>query len=521
MASGRAPVDLDLPLHLDRASDRPLHRQIVAQVRDAIRAGQLPAGTRLPSTRRLGATLAVTRNVAVAAYADLVAEGYLTGSHGSGTYVEATLPPFPRPALPPPTRLPRWLHAEHDPPVVDAQLSPRGIDFRLGIPSLSPLALDPWRRAWRDVVTVPPPTGYGPPAGLPALRAAIARYLGRSRGLACGPDDVVITAGASHALALIARATLAPGDPAALEDPGYPTARRILRAHGVQLLPVPVDDDGLRVDALPRGPSAPLLVYATPSHQYPLGVRLSVARRLALLEWARAHDSLIVEDDYDSEFRFDAPPLPALAGLEADGYVAYIGTFSKVLTPALRVGYLVAPAPLRRRVEEIKRAADDHPPWPVEQALTAFIAGGDLDRHIRRMRRHYARKRAALVAALAPVGHLATVRGLEAGLHTYLELRADLDPESIVRQAQDQGVVVTTLDAYYQAAPDRQGLLLGYGGLEERDVARGAGILADVIAREATVRKPRRGRLPSRPRQRGGSVQASPSVGRASSNDSV
>lgn len=485
MALGRAPVDLDLPLHLDRTSDRPLHRQIVAQVRDAIRAGQLPAGTRLPSTRRLAAALAVTRNVAVAAYADLIADGYLAGSHGSGTYVEVTLLPFPRPVLPAPTHTPRWLRVEHEPSIADTSSSHHDIDFRPGIPSLSPLASDPWRRVWRDAVTVPPPAEYGSPAGLPALRETIAGYLGRSRGLACGPDDVVITAGAGHALGLIARAALAPGDTAALEEPGYPTARRVLRTHGARLLPVPVDGDGLRVDALPRGADAPILVYTTPSHQYPLGVRLSLARRLALLEWARATDSLVVEDDYDSEFRFDAPPLPALAGLGADGCVAYIGTFSKVLTPALRVGYLVVPPPLRRRVEEIKRSADDHTPWPVEQALAAFIAGGHLDRHIRRMRRHYAQKRAALVAALAPVAPVATVRGLEAGLHTYLELRPDLDPRRIVQRAHDQGVVVTTLDAYYVATPDRCGLLLGYGGLDERDVARGARILADVIAREA------------------------------------
>jgi GntR family transcriptional regulator/MocR family aminotransferase len=490
MSLGRAAVDLDLPLQLKRAADRPLHRQIVAQLRDAIRAGQLPAGTRLPSTRRLAAALDITRNVAVAAYADLVADGYLASSHGSGAYVEATLPPFPRPVLPAPTRAPRWLRVEHEPPVADTPLSPRAIDFRPGVPSLSPLALDPWRRAWRDAVTALPPAGYGAPAGLPALREAIADYLGRSRGLACAPDDVVITAGAGHALALIAQATLAPGDTAALEEPGYPTARRVLRAHGARLLPVPVDDDGLRVDALPRGPSAPPLVYTTPSHQYPLGVRLSVARRLALLEWARATDSLIVEDDYDSEFRFDAPPLPALAGRGADGCVAYVGTFSKVLTPALRVGYLVAPAPLGRRVEELKRAADDHTPWPVEQALAAFITGGHLDRHIRRMRRHYAWKRQALDAALAPLGRLAAVRGLDAGLHAYLEVRPDLDPAHIAHEAYGRGVVVTTLDAYYVAAPDRRGLLLGYGGLDEADVTRGARLLADVIAREARDTRP-------------------------------
>ncbi len=342
MASERVPVDLDLPLRLDRGSASPLHRQLVTHIQDAIRAGQLPAGARLPSTRRLAAALGVTRNVAVAAYADLMADGYITGQHGSGTYVEWSLPVFPRPAMPAPAHVPRWLRVEQDAAATEAPSS-HDVDFRFGTPSVAPLVLESWRRVWRDVIMAPLPNDYGSAAGLPALREQVAGYLVRSQGVICGPDDVVITAGAGQALDLIARATLAPGDSVALEDPGYPAARHVLQAHGARLVPLPVDDDGLRVEVLPRGPSAPLLVYVTPSHQYPLGVRLSLARRLALLERAQANDSLIIEDDYDSEFRFDAPPLPALAGLEGRGCIAYIGTFSKVLTPALRVGYLVLP----------------------------------------------------------------------------------------------------------------------------------------------------------------------------------
>jgi GntR family transcriptional regulator/MocR family aminotransferase len=244
---------------------------------------------------------------------------------------------------------------------------------------------------------------------------------------------------------------------------------------------VPVDEDGLHVERLPQGEAAPLLVYTTPSHQYPLGTRLSVARRMALLTWAQTTESLIVEDDYDSEFRFDASPLPALASLESAGCVAYVGTFSKVLSPALRVGYLVAPPLLQQRIKQLKSLTDEYASWPLQQMLAAFLSEGHLDRHIRRMRQQYAQKRQALAHTLAPIAPLAQLRGLEAGLHVYLELRADLNARLVVELARQRGVGVTSLDAYYVGTPDRSGVLLGYGSLDLPDIIRGATILADVI----------------------------------------
>jgi GntR family transcriptional regulator/MocR family aminotransferase len=209
------------------------------------------------------------------------------------------------------------------------------------------------------------------------------------------------------------------------------------------------------------------MVYVTPSHQFPLGSRLSIARRLALLEWAHTSDSLIIEDDYDSEFRYDAPPLPTLAGLDRAGRVAYLGTFSKVLTPTLRLGYLLAPPALREEIERLKQRAylsNYAASWPVQRALAWLLAEGHLERHIRRMRRLYAQKRALMGKILAPLSHLAHLRGLEAGLHAYLALHADLDPQQIIAGARERKVIVTTLDAYYLGTPDRKGLLLGYGG---------------------------------------------------------
>lgn len=474
---------MDLPIQLDRTSRVSLHRQLTVQIREAILDGRLPAGTRLPSTRSLAGALGISRNVALAAFDDLFADGYVEGLHGSGTYVAHDLPVLPRPAMPNPSGIPRWLH-QAPPPVLESEPSyPGTIEFVLGKPAVRSVPADVWKRIWSDIGSYPPPADYGAPGGDPELRAAIAGYLGRSRGVACGPDDVVITTGAVQSLDLIARAILAPGDPVAFEEPGYPVARHVLAARAATIVPAPVDDDGLRVEDLPRGEHAPFAVYVTPSHQYPLGARLPVPRRMALLDWAQINDALVIEDDYDSEFRFDAPPLPALAGLDSAGRVAYIGTFSKVLSPALRVGYLVAPPLLRNRVVQLKRLADFHTPWPVQRALASFIQGGHLERHIRRMRRDYGEKRAALKATLAPAEDLVRLFGLDAGLHAFLELRDDINAVAIADAALVRGVAVSTLGGYYHGSPDRNGLLLGYGGLELPEIVCGAEVLLDVIRR--------------------------------------
>lgn len=483
-----AGSDLDLPLRLDRDAEESLHWQLIAQLRDAIFAGQLGAGARLPATRALAAALGVSRNVVVAAYDELFAEGYITGRHGSGTYVEAALPSLPRAVVASPVGARRWLRASGTAlrqAIADDDDPPGMIVFRPGVPTLDLLSPDVWRRIWRVATDAAPPNRYAAPEGDPALREALARWVGRTRGVACGPDDVVITTGAAQALDLLARATLTPGAAVAFEEPGYYSGRAILLAHGARIVPIPVDADGLCVAELPTGAAAPLLVCVTPSHQYPLGGRLPVARRLALLDWARAHDSLIIEDDYDSEFRFDAPPLPALLSLDRDGHVAYIGTFAKSLTPTLRIGYVVAPPPLRARLVALKAILDRHTSWPVQRAILALLAEGHLERHVRRARRHYAESRAILRACLRPVtdGGSAPARllGLDAGLHACLELAPPLDAGRVATLARARGIVVGTLATYYHGPPTRQGLVLGYGGLTHEELARGGRILAEVI----------------------------------------
>ncbi len=487
MGTTNDAYELGFPIGVDRAARSPLHLQVCKQLRQAVLDGRLASGTRLPSTRALAQTLGVSRTVTSSAYDELFAEGYLESRRGSGTYIGRDLPPLPcrlpsSVSSPPP----RWLR--HAPAISQNEpVSPHAITFRLGMPSTASLPSRIWREAWKPVTRDQPPNEYDPLNGTLALRESLATYLGRSRGLACTPADIVITAGATQALDLIAQATLSAGASVGVEEPGYPAARHVLLGRGGHLVPLPLDEDGMQVERLPGGPSAPLLVYTTPSHQYPLAARLSVARRMALLTWAETNDSLIIEDDYDSEFRFDTSPLPALASLDTAGRVAYIGTFSKVLTPALRVGYLVASPLLRERVEQIKDVTNEHASWSVQQMLAVLIADGHMERHIRRMRHQYAEKRQTLEKILAPLAPLAQLRGLEAGLHAYLELCSDIDASLVARLARERDVIVTTLDAYYLGTPDRSGLLLGYANLDIPDIIQGANVLKEVIKQVAAL----------------------------------
>ncbi len=475
---------VNLPVTLNRAAGG-LARQLTGQLRAAVRAGVLAPGQRMPSSRALAGALDVGRGVVFEAFEVLLAEGYLVGRDRSGTFVAPDLPPEPAGDRPAPLRSARWLRRPVAPALVEPPTGPDVLAFRVGQTDTRFLRGAAWRQVWRAAALDPLPDDYADPAGDAGLRAEVAAYLRRARGLVCTAQDVIITSGAVQGVDLVAQAVLAPGDPVAFEEPGYRLARQIFTERGAQVQPVPVDEDGLDVAALPTGPGAPLLAYVTPSHQFPLGVRLSVPRRLALLDWAQRTDALIVEDDYDSEFRYGAAPLPALASLDRAGRVVYLGTFSKVLSPAVRAGYVVAPPALRERLLNLKVRADAHTSWPVQRALAHLIAGGHLEAHIRRMRREYAARRAALGHALTPLSPHARLLGLEAGLHALLELGPALDTDRITQACAARGVQVSPVAPLYHAAPDRTGLLLGFGGLSLPDVQRGAAILADVIRASA------------------------------------
>ena len=463
---------LELSLVADRDDPGALTSQIAGQLRDALADGRLATGERLPSTRMLAGLLGVSRTVVTGAYAQLFAEGWVEGRHGSGTYVADGAPGRPggNGSTEPDAR---W-----EPGAVagDRALVPVAaplIDLRPGIAWTEGIDRAAWRRAWR-IAGASVAGGLPDPQGSPGLRAALTGYLRRSRGVHCSPGQLVVTRGVAGSLGLIAAALLRPGDRVGVEEPGYPAARAVFAAHGLCPVPCPVDSGGLRVDALPGGLR---LVYVTPAHQYPLGARLSVPRRRALTSWARATGALIVEDDYDGEFRYDVAPLPALFGLDPE-VVVYLGTTTKILTPAMRVGWLAASPGLAARLAAAGSTLGEYASGPAQGALLSLITTGDLERHIRRMRHDYARRRAAMTAVFGG-GAAGRLLGDEAGMHMVLETNEPA--ATVAAAAAERGVAVATLDRYFGGPVTKNGLVLGYGGARLPDVARGCQILAGVL----------------------------------------
>jgi GntR family transcriptional regulator/MocR family aminotransferase len=464
---------VDLPLAADRAGPAPLTAQIVGQLRTAMTDGQLAAGERLPSTRALAATLRVSRTVVTGAYAQLFAEGWIEGRHGSGTYVADGAS---RTGMGD-GREGRTAGAWPGRPRAGRTAGPRGpagpvIELRPGIPWVAGIDRAAWRRAWRSAGTEAP-TVAAEPQGSPALRAALTGYLRRSRAVRCTPEQIMVTRGVAGSLGLIAAALLRPGDKIGVEEPGYPAARAVFAAHGASLVPCPVDADGLITSALPAGLR---MIYVTPAHQYPLGGRLPVPRRRALIAWARATGALIVEDDYDGEFRYDVGPLPALFGMDP-GVVVYLGTTTKILTPALRVGWLVAEPELVARLVAVAAGLGEWAGGPAQRAVLSMIGAGDLERHIRRMRHEYARRRAAMTGVLGG-GAAGRLLGDEAGMH--MVLRTARDAEEITAAAWQRGVAVATMARYFAGPVTTNGLVLGYGGAGGGEITRACRILVNL-----------------------------------------
>lgn len=400
-------------MHLDPLDRRgPLYRQFYRALRQAILAGRIRAGARLPSTRWMAEESGVARNRVVLAYAQLVDEGYAVGRTGSGTYVACELPG---------TEHPRSAEARTDARAPSLRLSgaarriaARGAgwtaiqpalryDFSCGRPSWRDFPHSVWARLVRRHARLASPAAldYAPAAGVPELRAAIADHLTRWRGLACSAEQIIVTNGSQQALSLVAGILLDPGDGVALEEPHYAGARQAFDAARARLVPIRVDGQGIEVARLASSRRRVRLVYVTPAHQFPTGAVLPLARRLALLAWARRTNAYVVEDDYDSEYRYAGSPIETLYGLDHGGRVFHVGSFSKILSPALRLGYLVVPRPFVRAVAVAKTAADLGSPVFGQRVLADFIAGGHLEVHLRRSRRRHASRRAALLDAIA------------------------------------------------------------------------------------------------------------------------
>lgn len=509
-------IDLDL----DRGSITPLGAQVVDALRRRVLGGGLRPGDSVPSTRALASALGISRSVVVAAYEQLVGEGYLDTRQGAATRVAELQPRIESAtdAAWPASAVGVTGPAAPEGPPASSTAAPR-IDLLPGRPSTSRIDSRSWRTAWRRAAAEAIPADSPPPFGEPRLRAEIADHLRHARGLDCSPDDVVVTAGTSEALGLLASVLTAGGFAVggltaggltagerapgrrppvlAIEDPGYPSARRLFERRGVATRPLGVDGDGFDVGALRRLPRAPDAVMVTPSHQYPLGGRLPVATRLELLDWARVHDALVIEDDYDSEFRHLGPPLPALASLDDAGRVVLVGSFSKVLTPWIRLGYLVLPRANPGLRAAIAAARDDEAcpvPGVAQLAIAELLASGAVRRHIAASRREYAHRRRLVLAALDGLPG-APLSGLDGGLHAVVELRDAAASAALVTRLAEAGVAVAPLSDY-SAAPGgrRHGIVFGYAAPSDTRLAEGlalirAAILDAAVAPAATDRR--------------------------------
>jgi GntR family transcriptional regulator / MocR family aminotransferase len=458
----------------------PLFRQVYRGLRGAVLSGAFRAGERLPSTRALAAELGISRTVVLLAYDQLLAEGFVTGRSGSGTYVSEGV------GVRPPRTTQKAAGLRLSGYGKAAAEIAAGVDFpgRRPVPlrydfayggrgDIETFPFEMWRRILLRHMRKAPvrELDYGIAAGSLSLRKAIAVHLRRSRAVICDPSQVIVLNGSQQALNLIARVLVEPGDRVAIEDPQYQGAREVLRTSGARLQPVPVDRNGMNPARLPTGAR---MVFVTPSHQFPTGAILPLARRLALLDWARREDAVVVEDDYDGEFRYDGQSLESLQALDSEGRVIYIGTFSRTLFSALRIGYLVAPRSLVPAFTSAKWLCDRHTATLEQETLAEFISSGMYERHLRRVRRRNTSRREALLQAVDRyLRGRVEVLGAGAGTHVVLRWRKHISEERIVARAALREVGVYGMSRYFLNRPTHTGLLLGYSSLRESQIQEG------------------------------------------------
>jgi GntR family transcriptional regulator/MocR family aminotransferase len=469
MPRTRTSSDVELYLPIERDDPLPLHRQLEHGLRTAVRTGRLPAGALLPSTRALAEQLGVSRGIVVEAYEQLVAEGYLASRPGGSTRVA-------RSAATVQERAPKAAGDGYD------------IDFGPGRPELDLFPRSAWLRSVRRVLARAPSERfwYLDGRGVPELREALATYLDRVRGTATHPDDVVISAGFAQGLTLTVDVLRRAGARRiAMEDPSHPESRDDVRAAGLAVVPIPVDEAGLRVDVLEAADVDAVIV--TPAHQYPTGAVLPPERRSALAAWAMRRGGLIIEDDYDAEFRYDREPIGAIQGLCPDR-VVYAGTASKVLAPGLRLGWLIVPTAMADAIAAAKKAADLGSPALDQLTFADFLASGEHDRHLRRMRSVYRQRRDVLLAGIAR--HLPELRpvGASAGLHLLAWLPEDVPEPAFIGAAADLGIRIDGLGPRRIVPGDPGGVIFGYGAVSESAIERSLPRLAEALrmARDAT-----------------------------------
>ncbi|HSE75558.1 MAG TPA: PLP-dependent aminotransferase family protein [Dongiaceae bacterium] len=462
---------------LDEASPEPLFRQIRDRIAGAVLDGRLAPGARLPSARSLAAQLSIARGTVDAAYQLLAGEGYIIARGAAGTRIDSALD----------RRLLKPARAARLAPASQPVVRPSGRTlplFRMGLPALDLFPHKLWSRliARRARALGATHHAYQDAAGDEGLRVQIARYLAVACGVACDPAQIVVTSGYQGALGLVTRVLMKPGEAAWLEHPGYRNAHEALRLAGMRLVGVPVDAEGFDVGWARSEARPARIAFVTPTHQYPLGVTLSLQRRIALLKWAEASEAWIVEDDYDSEFRYQGKPLPALKSLDRRERVLYAGTFSKVLSPGLRVGYLVVPSGLVGRFTEVAQSLQPPPTLLVQSAIAEFIEQGHLARHIRRMRQVYAERRAAVAEALAEEVPQFDIALKPGGMHLLARLPRGTDDMNLVARLNDAGMAPAPLSTTGVERPYAPGLVIGFTNVDTNRARHAARTLASVLA---------------------------------------
>jgi GntR family transcriptional regulator/MocR family aminotransferase len=481
---------------IDPNSERPMYRQLYDWFQQAIVGGQLRPGQSVPSSRRLAAELQISRLPVFNAYEQLCAEGYLETFVGAGTRVARSIPdnelrPIRGKELRGSGRSPAGASPRRKSlrAAVLTKATPQPWlktfgAFRVSLPALDHFPIETWSKLvarhsralhWQTMA-------YGDAMGYVPFRKAIAQYLSTVRGVHCQASQILVTTGSQQALMICAHVLLDQGDSVAVEDPGYPGARQAFRASGARLIGVPVDEEGMQVGKLIRRRDNVRAVYITPSHQYPLGVTMSATRRMQLLNWAARKGTWIIEDDYDSEYRFGSRPIVSLQGLDQLARVVYIGTFSKVLFPAIRLGYVVVPEDLVPAFSAYRDAADIFPSTLYQAVVTDFIRDGHFARHIRRMKMLYMERRGCLVRALnAELAGALEVIGSEAGMHLAALLPRGVDDSAIASDAAERGISAMPLSSCYLHRAKRKGLILGYGAANERQIKRAVSALKAVM----------------------------------------
>ena len=473
-----------MELHVLIRGDKDLSGQIYRQLKEAIRAGRLVAGEKLPPSRLLAQQLGLSRKTVAEAYARLSYDKLILGRVGSGTFV-ADHAKRARP-LKADAPLAGWETAERwqkmNTPL--RHQAPEGnsrYEYIGGTPALALFPHEEWRRCVLDALRQGAKSRglYGSAEGLPQLREAIARHAAFSRGVRCSAEDVIVTNGAQQALDLVARVLVVPGCTVAMEEPGYPIARLLLQAQGARVASVPVDSEGLVVSGIPDDTR---LVYVTPAHQFPLGMSMSAGRREALLARAREIGAIIIEDDYDSEFRYEGRPTDSLQSMDDRGTVAFVGTFSKTLSPELRLGYLIAPPSILQAVATAKHLCDWHTPLLMQRALVKFMADGGLQRHIRRCYAEYAQRRALMLQRLdGDLSNWLTPVPANAGIHLTALCKSPIDMDLLLRLMRRVDVGVYSIDPFFASAAGQQGLMFGLGAISSEDIPPSLDRLRDVL----------------------------------------